>query len=144
MQEMQEPQRRAYNEGYPESVGYLADEEDGGQAGRSRPKYESQQKLQPESEAKLSTTNFVLAIQSVVASSLIMALSIALLALTANIFGRTIGEGVTDILPNGVYGIIIASFIISLLLLLFSIAGFVFSVIQLSLMGKKRKSARGF
>ena len=84
-----------------------------------------------------------MAILSVVASSFIMGLSIALVALTANIFGRTIGAGVTDILPESVFGIIIASFVISLLLLLCSITGFVFSTIQLSMMVKKLKRVRG-
>src|SRR5713226_9042480 len=130
MQLMQEPEGRSYREGYPQSTGYPPYQDDE-QAGWSRPQYDSQQKLQPESEAQLSTTNVVLAILSVVASSLIMGLSIALVALTANSFGRTIGAGVTDILPNGVFGTIIASFVISLILLLFSIAGFVFSLIQL-------------
>jgi hypothetical protein len=139
---MQEPEGRSYNEGYPESAGYPPYQDDE-QAGSSRPQYESQQKLQPESEAKLSTTNSVLAILSVVASSLIMGLSIALVALTANIFGRIIGAGVTDMLPNSVFGIIIASFVISLVLLLFSIVGFVFSTIQLSIMVKKLKRVRG-
>jgi hypothetical protein len=144
MQEMQEPQRQAYNEGYPESVGYPADKEENSQAGWSRPQDESQQKLQPESEAKLSTTNHVLAILSVVASSCIMALSIALVALTANIFGRTIGAGVTNILPDKVFGLIIASFVISLIVLLFSIAGFVFATIQLSIMQEKLQRAREY
>src|SRR5262245_34135517 len=132
MQEMQEPQRRGYNEEYLESVGYPADEEKSGQSGWARPPYESQQKILPESEGKLSTTNYVLAIQSLIASSIIMGLSIALLSLTANIFGKTVGTGATDTLPNGVFGLIIASFVVSLILLLFSIAGYVFSIIQIS------------
>ncbi len=142
MQQMQGPEGRSYNEGYLESVEYPTSQNDE-QAAWSRSQYESQQKLQPESEAKLSTTHFVMTILSVVASSLIMGLSIALVALTANIFGRTIGAGVTDILPESVFGIIIASFVISLLLLLCSITGFVFSTIQLSMMVKKLKRVRG-
>ena len=141
MQQMQGPEDRSYNEGYSQSVEYptYQDEE---QSGGSRPQYESQQKLQPESKMKLSTTNYVMAILSLVASSLIMGLSIALVALTANIFGRVIGAGVVSILPHSVFGIIIASFVISLILLLSSIAAFVFSIIQLSIMVKKlrRKS----
>ena len=136
MQQMQEPEGRSYNQGYPTS-------QDDEQARWSRPQYESQQKLQPESEAKLSTSNSVMAILSVVASSLIMGLSIALVALTANIVGRTIGAGVTDILSNSIVGIIIAISVISLLLLLLSITGFVFSTIQLSMMVKKLKRVRG-
>ncbi len=142
MQQMQEPEGRSYNEGYPESAGYPTYQEDE-QAGWSQPQYESQQKLRTESEAKLSTTNSVLAILSVVASSLIMGLSIALVALTANIFGRIIGAGVTGVLPNSVFGIIIASFVISLILLLFSIAGCVFSTIELSIIVKKLKRVSG-
>ena len=142
MQHMQEPDGRSSNEGYPESAGYSTSQDDE-QAGWSWPQYESQQKLQPESEAKLSTTNAVLAILSVVASSLIMGLSIALVVLTASIFGRTIGAGVTDVLPDGVSGLIIASFVISLILLLFSIAGFVFSTIQLAMIEKKLQRVRG-
>ncbi len=136
MQQMQEPEGRSSNQGYPTS-------QDDEQARWSRPQYESQQKLQPESEAKLSTSNSVMAILSVVASSLIMGLSIALVALTANIVGRTIGAGVTDILSNSIVGIIIAISVISLLLLLLSITGFVFSTIQLSMMVKKLKRVRG-
>ena len=140
MQYMQEPEGRSYNEGYPESSGNPTNQDDE-QARWSQPQYQSQQKLQP--EARLSTTNFVLAILSVVASSVIMGLSISLVALTANIFGRIIATGVTNILPYGVFGISIAGFVIALILLLFSIAGFVFSVIQLSLIAGKRKRARG-
>src|SRR6266700_3272316 len=51
MQQMQEPEGRSYNEGYPESAEYPT-YQDGEQAGWSRPQYESQQKLQPESEAQ--------------------------------------------------------------------------------------------
>jgi len=56
MQHMQEPEGRSYNEGYPESTGYPT-EQDNEQAEWSRSQYESGQKLQPESEAQLSTTN---------------------------------------------------------------------------------------
>ncbi len=138
MQQMPEPEGKSYNEGYlnsTQSSAYSYDE----QSRRSQRQYESQQKLRTESEAKLSTTNLVLAIMGVVTSSLIMGLSIALVALTANIFGRILSAGVTEILPDRVFGIIIAAFIVSLILLLFSIAGFVFSVVQLSLIRKKLK-----
>ena len=45
MQQMQEPEGRSSNQGYPTS-------QDDEQARWSRPQYESQQKLQPESEAQ--------------------------------------------------------------------------------------------
>lgn len=141
MQQMQGPEGRSYNEGYSQPDGYPT-YQDSKQAGWSQPQYGSQQKLQTESGARLSTVNLVMAILSLVASSLIMALSIALVALTANIFGRTIGAGAVAALPDKVFGIIIASFIISLILLIFSIAGFVFSIVQISIMGKKRKARK--
>jgi hypothetical protein len=141
MQQMQEPERQAYNEGYPESTGYQTYQDDE-QAGGSQPQYESQQKLQPERAAKLSTTSYVMAILGVVASSLIMGLSIALVALTANIFGKVIGAGITDTLPYNVFGMIIGSFVVSLLLLLISIAGYVFSIILITGLSKQRKHAR--
>ena len=140
MPQMQEPEGRSYNEAYPESAGYRA-YQDHDQAEWSQDQYASQQKLRPEAEAKLSTINYVMATLSLVASSLIMALSIALVTLTANIFGRTIGTGVTSILPDRVFGIIIAGFVVSLILLVFAIAGFVFSIIQLSIMQKKINGA---
>ena len=126
MQQMQEPEGRSYNEGYPESAGYPTDQDDE-QARRSRSQYESQQKLQPESEAKLSRTNYVMAAYSLTASSFIMSLSIALVAIS----GTT-----TDRLPNGVFGML-------LILLLFSIAGFVFSTVQVLNMVIKLKRVRG-
>lgn len=141
MQQMQEPEGRPYNEGYSQSTGYPVYQDDE-QARWSQLRDDSQQKLQPENGTKLSTINVVLAILSVVASSFIMAFSITLVTLTANIFGRTIGVGAIKMLSNSVFGIIIASFVFSLILLLFSIAGFVFSVIQLSIIGKKRKRER--
>ena len=140
MQYMQEPEGRSYDEGYPESAGNSANQDDQ-QARWSQPQYQSQQKLQP--EARLGTTNLVLAILSEVASSVIMGLSIALVALTANIFGRVIATGVANTLPYGVFGISIAGFVIALILLLFSIAGFVFATIQLAIMTRKRRRARG-
>lgn len=139
---MQEPQRHVYAQGYQESVGYPANEDIGGQAGWIGSQYEGHQKLQPESEAKLSTTNYVFAILSMVASQLIMFLSIALFVLTAKIFSGTVGVGAISGLPNGVAGMIIAGFVVSLILLLFSIASFVFSVIQASSVQKIRKRAR--
>jgi uncharacterized membrane protein len=140
MQYMQEPEGRSYNEGYPESAGNPINQDDE-QARWSQPQYQSQQKLQP--EARLGTANLVLAILSVVASSVIMGLSIALVALTANIFGRIISSGVANLLPYGIFGISVAGFVISLILLLFSIAGFVFSIVQLAIMTRKRRRARG-
>jgi uncharacterized membrane protein len=140
MQYMQEPEGRSYNEGYPEAAGNPINQDDE-QARWSQPQYQSQQKLQP--EARLGTANLVLAIMSVVASSVIMGLSIALVALTANVFGRIIAAGVVNTLPYGVFGISVAGFVIALILLLFSIAGFVFSIVQLSIMTKKRRRARG-
>lgn len=142
MPQMQEPERQSYNEAYPESAGYRA-YQGNEQADWSQYQYASQQKLRPENEAKLGIINYVMAIMSVVASALIMALSVALVALTANIFGRTIGAGTTSILPNGVFGIIIAGFVVSLILLLCAIAGFVFATIQLSIMQKKLKKVSG-
>lgn len=138
MQEMQEPQRRTYNEGYPEAGGYSADEE----ADWAQPQYDSQQKLQPERDVKLSTTNYVLAILSTVASQIIMFLSFAVFALTANIFGRTVGAGATSGLPGGLTGVIIGGFVVSLILLLFSITGFILSVTQIAIIQKKRNQAR--
>ena len=140
MQYMQEPEGQSYNEGYPESAGNPINQ-DNEQAGWSQPQYTSQQKLQP--EARLGTANLVLAILGVVASSVIMGLSIALVALTANIFGRIIAAGVTNTLPYGIFGISIAGFVIALIVLLFSIAGFVFATIQLAIMTRKRRRARG-
>ncbi len=139
---MQEPQRHAYTEGYQESVGYPANEDIGSQTGWRGSQYEGHQKLQPESEAKLSTTNYVFAILSVVASQLILSLSLALVGLTATIFASTVGAGATYGPPNEVAGVIIAGFVISLILLLFSIASLVFSAIQLSSIRKIRKRAR--
>jgi hypothetical protein len=141
MQQMQGPERQAYNEGYPESTGYQTYQDDE-QVGGSQPQYESQQKMQPERAAKLSTTSYVMAILGVVASSLIMGLSIALVALTANIFGKVIEAAITDTLPYNVFGMIIGSFVVSLILLLISIAGFVFSIIQIAALSKQRKRAR--
>jgi hypothetical protein len=127
MQQMQEPEGRSSNEGYPESAGYLTDQDDE-QARRSPPQYESQQELQPESEAKLSRTNYVIATYSLTASSFIMALSMALVAFFAT--------ATTDRLPNGVFSML-------LILLLLSIAGFVLSTIQVSNIVMKQKRVRG-
>ncbi|GCE31801.1 hypothetical protein KDA_72850 [Dictyobacter alpinus] len=136
MSQMQEPERQSYKEWSSESVGYGA-YQGKEQAEWPQSQYDSQQKLRPDNDATLSTTNYVMAILSVVASSLIMALSIALVALTANVFGRTVGSGMTAGLPEGVFGLIIASFVVALVLLVFSIAGYVFSVVQISIIQKK-------
>lgn len=139
---MQEPQRHVYAQGYQESAGYPANEDIGGQAGWIGSQYEGHQKLQLEGEAKLSTTNYVFAVLSMVASQLIMFLSIALLGVTATIFARTVGVGAISGLPNEVAGMIIAGFVVSLVLLFFSIASLVFSIIQVASIQKIRKRAR--
>jgi hypothetical protein len=126
MQQMQEPEGRSYNEGYPESAGYPTDQDDE-QARRSRSQYESQQKLQPESEAKLSRTNYVMAVYSLAASSAIMSLSIALSAISLT---------TTDRLSNGVFAML-------MILLPTSIAGFVFSTVQAVNIQIKLKRVRG-
>lgn len=142
MQQMQDPEGRSYQAGNVESARY-PNYQESEQADWASPQHENQQRLRTESNAKLSTTNYVMAIWSMVASSLIMGLSIALVALTANMFGRTIWAGITDALPYYIFNIIIASFVVSLILLFVSIAGFVFSTIQLSMIVKKLKHLRG-
>ncbi|MBA2391239.1 MAG: hypothetical protein H0V70_00660 [Ktedonobacteraceae bacterium] len=139
MQNMQEPEGRSYNQGYSESAGNPTSQDDE-QARWSQPQYGRQQKVQP--EARISTTNFVLAVLGLVTSEVIMGLSIALLALTANIFGKTVAAGATAMLPYGVADIIIGAFVVALILLIFSIAGFVFSTIQLAIIARKRRRAR--
>jgi len=135
MQQMQEPEGRSYNSGYPESAEYPR-YQDNEQTEWSQPQYAGQQKLQPEGEVKLSKINSVMAILSVIASSFIMGLSIALTTLTTEMLVKAGG-------PNYTTSIVIASFVISLILLLCSIAGFVFSTIQLALIQKKLKHAKG-
>src|SRR5690349_94698 len=125
MQQMQEPEGRGYSEGYqiePEYSMYDGKQQGEEYAEQPRPQYEndesSQQKIRPSSKASLT-----LAILSIVASAIIMGCAIALVALSAVTFAHSVEL-------DQVFGPMIASLVLSIILLAFSVAAFVFSIVQ--------------
>ena len=130
MQQMQEPEGQEYNAGYQAESEYSQpyQEQDG-------PPYQQyggtafqQQKLQPPRKA-----NLVLAILSIVASSIILGCAITLFVLALVTFISTVHSAV----PEYILGLVIASFFFSIILFACSIPAFVFSIIQATLIGKQ-------
>jgi len=130
MQQMQEPEGQAYNAGYQAESDYSEPEQE--QIESPYQPYEGgafqQQKLHPPRKASM-----VLAVLSIIASSIIMACAIVLFVMTLITFISSIhGE-----VPTHITVLIFISFIFSILLFVCSIPAFVFSIIQATLMRKQ-------
>jgi ABC-type dipeptide/oligopeptide/nickel transport system permease component len=127
MQQMQEPEGQEYNAGYQAEPDYSPPYQE--------PPYQQygdtafqQQKLQPPRKASL-----VLAILSIIASSIILGCAITLFVLSLTTFISAVHSTV----PEYIRGLVIASFVFSIILFACSIPAFVFSIIQVTLISKQ-------
>jgi uncharacterized protein involved in cysteine biosynthesis len=127
MQQMQEPEGREYNAGYQAESDYSQPYQEQGEQPYSSPTFQ-QQKIHPPRKASL-----VLAILSIVASSIIMGCAITLFVLALVTFISTTHSAV----PEYIRGLVIVSFVFSIILFACSIPAFVFSIIQATLISKQ-------
>jgi hypothetical protein len=130
MQQMQEPEGQEYNTGYQAERDYSQPRQE-----QDEPLYQQyggsafqQQKLQPPRKASL-----VLAILSIVACSIILGCAITLFVLSLTTFISAVHSTV----PEHIRGLVIASFVFSIILFACSIPAFVFSIIQVTLISKQ-------
>jgi hypothetical protein len=140
---MQDPEERAYSGTYrgdPVGPEYGSSQFSEEYTKEGESQYQTgewgQQKLQPTSRSEQAQR--AMAIMLMIVTSVIMAISIALFALSVT--NLAIGSGIA--LPQGLFGRVVASFALSLVMMLFSIAAFVASTIQLSLMMKGFRRSR--
>ncbi|GHO93769.1 hypothetical protein KSF_038170 [Reticulibacter mediterranei] len=130
MQQMQDPEGQEYNAGYQAEPNYSQSYQEQSESPYqqySDPAFQ-QQKLQPPRKASL-----VLAILSIVACSIILGCAITLFVLAL----VTFISAVHNTVPEYIRGLVIVSFVFSIILFACSIPAFVFSIIQVTLISKQ-------
>lgn len=144
MQQMQEPEERAYSgvyQGDPVDQGYGSRQFSEEYTEESeRPQNQTnewgQQKLQPTSRSE--QVQRAMAIVLMIVTPAMLGISIALFTLSAVNLANV--SGIT--LPQELFKGVVASFVLSLLMMLLTIAAFVASVIQFSLIMKRFRRSR--